>query len=197
MRQRLVQPLERPWLAFGLAAVLAVAGLWLLRQRTSQNAHQVSAATYGRLTFEGIVVSNGAVYGKFAITNFDQNALSYYINNMEVASDGVWRYFASWAPGGATHPVLGPLHNPLSPGGAQTFLVRAPNEGDVWRIHVGVLRGSRGVSVENRVAVLRNTRSIFTALSPSLGRGSTGYHNFRFAGMLDGPLIPRARPRSQ
>ncbi|MEK7675033.1 MAG: hypothetical protein AAB676_04245 [Verrucomicrobiota bacterium] len=188
-RKRFTRPIRHPWLMFCVGLLLVLGAVPFLEHSRSRGRHDVSAAEYADMRFDGIVVSNGVAYGCFTITNRHPDALLFYVNNVKVWTHGTWRHYASWSAGApTTHPVLGRRANILSPGGLQKFLVRAPGEGEAWRIHVGVLRGIRGITLENRAAILLRTRSLATALSSSLTPPG-GYGDFRFAGFLDGPLI--------
>ena len=185
------KPVRHSWLIFCLALILT-GGAVLLQKK---NPHYVSAAEYATLMFDGLVNSNAAHYGSFTITNHHHHPLHFHVNNIEIMTSQGWKYFASWSPGGPrTNSMLGTLENHVAPGETHTFLVRCPGGGDAWRIHVGVLRGIRGLTLKNRATILFKTLSPAAAFTsnPSL---TTGYHHFTFAGMLDGPDIPsKAQP---
>ena len=189
--RHLTKPVKRPWLSFCVALILVIGAMRLSQSTRQRIGHDVSAADYATLIFDGLVNSNGTQYGSFTITNHHQHPLSFSVNNIEIRTRQDWRYYASWSPGRLrTHPMLGRLDNPIvAPGKAQTFFVPSPGEGDAWRIHVGVLRGIQGLTLKNRIAILSKTRSLSAAFTsnPTL---TAGYHHFTFAGMLDGPDIP-------
>src|SRR5262245_11287790 len=126
-RQYFTKPLKHSWLIFCLAMIL-VLGAMLLFQSTRQGVgHDVSAADYATLIFDGLVSTNGAQYASFRITNHYKHPLRFSVNNIEIRTEQGWRYYASWSPGLQTHPLLGRLDNPaVSPGTEQTFLVPSP-----------------------------------------------------------------------
>ena len=173
---------------FGFA--LGVVVLVIVLLGSGRSPHDASADAYALLTFNRNLESNAVSYASFTITNRYAHPLSFYVNNIQILTDHGWRYEASWLPGDSrVHPKLGSLDNSLGPGCAQTFLVPVPNRGVQWRIHVGVLRGIEGLTVKNRALILWRTHSISAAFTSNPGL-TTGYHQFKFAGMLNSPNLP-------
>jgi hypothetical protein len=185
VRQYLTRRVTHPWALLCSGIALAVCGIVLIQQLLPKVGHDVSAANYASMKFDGLISSNGFEYGSFSITNRHRHPLQFHVNNVQVLTHEGWKYYASWVLGASTtNSILGSLHNRVAPSQTETFLVRSPGQGDAWRIHVGVLRGVQGPSLKMRARILFRTLSIPAALTrnPAV---TTGYYQFTFAGMLD------------